>query len=709
MQKILAILWALQSALIFATPARAAEDDASVINVPLPVVLTPTRLRQSLADVPASVTIITSNMLREFGVRSIPDALRLVPGMIVNEVTGFDYRIGYHGGNVLTPRRMNVMVDGLSVYRPGLARVDWAEIPVAIDEIDRIEITRGPNSATYGANSMMAIVNILTKHPRDTEGLRARFTTGTQQTQEATALYSGSIGDSTAYRVTFQHHQNSGYDFASSKGLGHDDGRKNFLNFTSATELPKNQTLEVTAGVLKVNREVEFVDSTQKTFPDSESTNYHLNARWRMAISEAQDIQVQTYVTHQDFQQQWTSCPPTATLLPEMFALYRSNPKYAATILAGRVPSGGTPQDDALAAAALAAIGRIGVARARAPTCVDVNQNFKESRYDLELQHTYVFSPALRVVSGGGLRHDTVTSATLFDEKQTNDGWRVFANVEFKPTDRFSINAGGYYEDDHLSNSAFSPRLALNAHLNANHTLRFIIAKAVRTPDIYEQRTDTIYHLTNLDPPLNGSTTGIYYQSARSPGNLANERILSREIGYLGNFQQVGLRVDARVFYDSLSGLISEKLQLSDFHPTNEHSATQHGGELQLTYQPTARWRAHVAYSYTKTKSDTIFERTLAAQHSGALGIAYTHPSDWTIGFTGTAYSANDDGQRSFGRQDLTFSKSFRVAAATKLEAALTIRHLDNRSTTFLTDFNRVRESRYDDSMQYFLSLGVTY
>ena len=66
---------------------------------------------------------------------------------------------------------MNVMIDGLSVYRPGLARVDWAEIPVAIDDIERIEITRGPNSATYGANSMMAIVNILTKHPRDTEGL----------------------------------------------------------------------------------------------------------------------------------------------------------------------------------------------------------------------------------------------------------------------------------------------------------------------------------------------------------------------------------------------------------------------------------------------------------------------------------------------------------------------------------------------------------
>ena len=81
----------------------AADADAALPTGNLPVVLTPTRLRQSLADVPGSVTIITADMIRDYGIHSVPDALRLVPGIIVTQVTGSDYRIGYHGGNVHTP------------------------------------------------------------------------------------------------------------------------------------------------------------------------------------------------------------------------------------------------------------------------------------------------------------------------------------------------------------------------------------------------------------------------------------------------------------------------------------------------------------------------------------------------------------------------------------------------------------------------------
>jgi iron complex outermembrane receptor protein len=696
------------SALTLPTPAHPADADSGLTIDALPVVLTPTRLRQSLADVPASVTILTSDMLREFGVRSIPDALRLVPGMIVTQVTGFDYRVGYHGGNVHSPRRMNVMVDGMSLYWPGLSRVDWEEIPLAIEDIDRIEVTRGANSATYGANSMVAIVNIITKHPRDTEGLRVRLLTGSQKTREATGGYSGTIG-STAYRLTFQHHENNGYDFASTRGLGRDDGRKQFLTFSSTTELPRQQTLDVSAGFLKLDREIEFGDTAQKTFPDAKSNNYFLNVRWRKALTDNQDLKIQTYARHHSLKQGWTSCPPTATLLPEMFELYRSNPRYAAEILAGRRPTGGTRQDDALAVAALTAIGRLGPARARAPNCGDVNQDFKQTRYDFELEHTYIFSPTLRLVSGAGARSDSAESPILLNGKHMNRGWRVFANTEFKPSKHFTINAGGYYEHDQLSDSAFSPRLALNTHLTPNHTLRLVLSQAVRTPDIYEQRSDAIYRVTNLDPPLNGSTNGVFYQSARAPGNLQNERILSREIGYLGNFPQLGLRIDAKAFDDKLSRLISEKLQLSDFNPTNSNSARQRGAELQFTYQPNARWRAHAGYSHVRTKTSHPFERTLGARHSGALGVAYTHPSDWTIGFAASAYNSNDDGQSRYGRQELTLRRPFRLGARTKLDAAFTVSHLDNRSATYLTDINQIRESRYSDSMQYFFTLGITY
>lgn len=81
----------------------------------IPMVLTPTRLRQSLVDVPNSVTILTAKMMKQFGITSIPEALRLVPGMAVTQMTGHDYRINYHGTHVLVPRRMNILVDGVAI------------------------------------------------------------------------------------------------------------------------------------------------------------------------------------------------------------------------------------------------------------------------------------------------------------------------------------------------------------------------------------------------------------------------------------------------------------------------------------------------------------------------------------------------------------------------------------------------------------------
>lgn len=687
----------------------APEEELPLSGSDMPIVLTPTRLRQSLADVPASVTIITSEMIKQYGIASIPDALRLVPGMIVNQVTGSDYRVGYHGGNLHSPRRMNVMVDGMSVYRPGFARVDWDQIPVSLNDIDRIEITRGPNSVTYGANSTVAIINILTKHPRDTEGAFAQLRAGSQDTAAATLRYSGPIGQSTSFRITFDHHQDSGFDFASVRGLGRDDERKNTLTLRSVTEFGASQVLDLVAGVQKVDREVEFADRFQSSFPDVQSDDYFVNARWRKTISDRHEIQIQASASHHSFEQPWRSCPPTATLLPEMFDLWRANPAYANAILAGRRPSGGSPQDDALAAAALGAIARIGLAGARAPTCVDVNQDFDETRYDAELQDTLVLSPALRLVGGIGVRSDKADSDTFFQGKVTNDSWRVFANAEYKPTERVSVNVGGFYEDDKLSESAFSPRVALNFHASANHTLRFVVSKAVRTPDIFEQRSDSVYRTTNWDPPLNGVASGRFFQSVRAPGNLRNERMLSREIGYLGNFPKFGMRFDAKVFDDELTHLISEKLQLSDFKPTNDGEAQHRGGELQLTYQPNSRWSAHLAYGYLDNQTNSAFERSIYSRHSGAAAVSYAAPRDWRIGFAVYQFGSNNEGQAFFGREDLTVTKIFRLGARNQLRAAFTASHLDNRSSTFEVDVGQTRESRYDDSMHYYLTLATSF
>jgi iron complex outermembrane receptor protein len=156
-------------------------------------------------------------------------------------------------------------------------------------------------------------------------------------------------------------------------------------------------------------------------------------------------------------------------------------------------------------------------------------------------------------------------------------------------------------------------------------------------PDLLEQRADWRYRATNFSPPLNGATDGFFYPSARAPGNVNAEKMLSREIGYLGNFPQYGLLVDAKVFDDRLSNLLSEKLQVFSFAPTNTNRAHLRGSEVQLTYEPNTRWMLYLAYSYLDNDASTVLEQTQYARHSGAFGVSRSFTNDWraTLAFYG--------------------------------------------------------------------------
>lgn len=96
---------------------------------------------------------------------------RLVPGMYVAYHASYVYTtnsmVSYHGLSDAYAHRMQVMVDGRSVYSPLFGGVLWDDIPLALDDIERIEVIRGPNSASYGANSFLGVINIITRHPAE--------------------------------------------------------------------------------------------------------------------------------------------------------------------------------------------------------------------------------------------------------------------------------------------------------------------------------------------------------------------------------------------------------------------------------------------------------------------------------------------------------------------------------------------------------------
>src|SRR3989338_2069431 len=129
----------------------------------LPVVLSASRLSQPISETPNAMTVIDREMIVASGARNIADVFKLVPSMYVGYENGHTHIVSYRGITDAYARRMQVLVDGRSIYLPIFGQVDWAELPLDIGDIDRIEVVRGPSAASHGSNSVQGGINILTR------------------------------------------------------------------------------------------------------------------------------------------------------------------------------------------------------------------------------------------------------------------------------------------------------------------------------------------------------------------------------------------------------------------------------------------------------------------------------------------------------------------------------------------------------------------
>ena len=204
------------------TAVYAADDEFS----DLPVVLSDDKLEQSPSRSPVAISSVDRDMIEASGARTIPDALRLIPGIVIgHSVNDFGDKpllvVAYHGHSDQFSRQMNVLIDGRSIYDPLLGGVNWYNIPVSIDDIERIEVTRGPNASTYGSNSFQAVINIITRHASEDRGHFAKVNVGNHDIFDATYRYGGNNGD-LDYRVTLATVNDDGQDRADGNNAADD-------------------------------------------------------------------------------------------------------------------------------------------------------------------------------------------------------------------------------------------------------------------------------------------------------------------------------------------------------------------------------------------------------------------------------------------------------------------------------------------------------
>lgn len=200
---ILTVLWG-SAAVVHSEPSPTAPDltQISIEELMQVEVITASKKAQPIRDAPASVYVITAEDIRRMGATTIPEALRLVPGVHVATIDANKWAVAVRGFNGRYSNKLLVLIDGRSIYTPFFSGVYWdAQPPLFMEDIERIEVIRGPGGTLWGANAVNGVINIITRSAKDTQGTLWVSGGGGEEKAFGGIRVGGRIGDEGHYRV----------------------------------------------------------------------------------------------------------------------------------------------------------------------------------------------------------------------------------------------------------------------------------------------------------------------------------------------------------------------------------------------------------------------------------------------------------------------------------------------------------------------------
>ena len=611
------------------TPGGVTEQD---FLADMPVILSVSRLAQRLDEAPGAVSILDRQFILASGARDVADLLRLVPGF--QTTTSFETdapQATYHGRSDDWANRIQVLVDGRSVYSghlQGSAGMGWQTL--ALDDIERIEILRGSNSAAYGARAFLGVVNIISRDVRETIGSSGSIKFGENSVEDVGARLGW--GDSVAtHRLSIDTRADAGLRGA------YGASRVARANYSSHWSLGAGHDLDLRVGAL----DIDAGRGTPGDAGNNARVRYmgsrFVQADWHTSLSADHDVLV--------------SASRTEHTVRDGFPLETS---YYDDLL-------GAPYSG---------------------TVIDFSA--RERNDAITVQYTVRSSPVLRSVMGVELRQEFVDSPSSFDARRSvgTQFLRVFGNAEWRLTPDLIFNGGAMAERIAGVGDTLSPRLMLNWNVMQGQTLRLGVSSAVRPPSAYEKYSDVKYYDRNGQNPLVWGVPN---------SKLTHEKVVVSELGYYGALNRWGIVVDARAFNERISDGVANQFNDPPEVPTvylNSERYTISGAEYQVTWQPALRTR--VIWSHTATQIDvsssvsvnTAFRTargaprnaaSLFAQHRLPSGVEFSMGYHWTDGL---ALQSSREGQPApAGRLDVLIAKAFKLGRS-RLEASFLIQNL---------------------------------
>jgi iron complex outermembrane receptor protein len=156
---------------------------------------------EPVGDAAAAVTVVTNEDIRRSGATTVPEALRFVPGIHVARQTASTWAVSARGFSSVNSEKLLVLTDTRSLYTPLFSGVFWDVQDYLLQDIDRIEVIRGPGATLWGSNAVNGVINITTKNARDTQGFYTKTSVGAEERASVAARYGGRVGDGVYYRI----------------------------------------------------------------------------------------------------------------------------------------------------------------------------------------------------------------------------------------------------------------------------------------------------------------------------------------------------------------------------------------------------------------------------------------------------------------------------------------------------------------------------
>ena len=249
---------------------------------------------QKLSMAASSVFVVSQQDIKRSGVTTIPDALRMVPGVQVAKLDANKWAVSIRGFNDIFSNKLLILMDGRTVYSPFFGGAYWDTVDTVLQDIERIEVVRGPGGTLWGSNAVNGVINIITKQAKETSGLMISALAGKEETGQLSIRYGGKINADTQYRVYAK-----GFEKDEAEH-GADDWRMARAGFRVDSKPGQEDSLTL-QGETYAGEEGERALSSFNAPPfgafasQTDVFGGHVLLRWNRDLGDGSDVTFQTY------------------------------------------------------------------------------------------------------------------------------------------------------------------------------------------------------------------------------------------------------------------------------------------------------------------------------------------------------------------------------------------------------------------------------